>query len=152
MSKDEGLLDLLGSIFDIREDDPKERKEFKRWFMENGRLFKKIGDPKSIIENFSIKPRKKECQHNSLLAILVNRDRDLKFYTGYATTKLFQGIFYPHSFNVLNDEVIDTTWDHGLEYFGVEIPYEFACIKLLESWNLSLAEIYFSERIKQEDE
>ena len=55
----------------------------------------------------------------------------LKYYEGWGITKAV-GIPLDHAFNIIGNKVVDISWEDGVEYFGIEIPVEFAREEMLK--------------------
>jgi len=125
----------------------KKAEKFYSFVIENGKEFKnsKIKD-KRILKWIKIrKPKKKNCFYNSqFLALDV---KGLKYYEGWAIGSV--GIPLEHSWCVdEKNQVVEVTWEKGMEYFGLEIPLDFVRKEMIKTgWSNGLLEKYYSEKI-----
>lgn len=69
-------------------------------------------------------PHQKQCYANSQRLVCYNDWENVKYYEGYATNEKLGDMAFEHGWNMINGEVVDLTWEDGVDYFGVEIPTE----------------------------
>lgn len=95
---------------------PYTRSSYYAWILKAGKSFE--GSTKHVEMM-----RQKECFFNA--QSLASSMYELEYYEGWGVTKTV-GIPLEHGFNVNKDgNVIDATWDDGIDYFGVNIPREY---------------------------
>jgi hypothetical protein len=86
-------------------------------------LGRPMGDMKPFPKNLT-KGKKKECFRNAMLLAI---EKNWTYCEGYALA-----VIPTHHAWVLDDDgdVIDPTWDEGVDYYGVEIPMSYALPKV----------------------
>lgn len=96
------------------------------FILENGKLFKKA----KFLEIPEFKPKIKGCFFNAQRLAVENKKTE--YWEGWAVPKNIP-IPFEHAWNIINKEVIDTTWKDGTEYFGLKIPTKFIIIDWLKT-------------------
>jgi len=125
------ILEYLNGFRQLYSNNTKQGKNLRayyRWILKTGKLFTEKEDAKKFHKTF--KKRFKGCYYNAQFMAMDNRK--LKYYEGWGISK---GIGFPleHGFNVANEKVIDISWLDGIEYFGIEIPVDFARKEMLRT-------------------
>jgi len=125
------ILEYLNGVHRLYSGDSKQEKNLRayyRWVLKTGRLFAEKGDVKDFHKTFN--KRFKGCYYNAQVMSIENLE--LKYYEGWGVSK---GVGFPleHGFNIANGKVIDISWPDGVEYFGIEIPVDFAREEMLRT-------------------
>jgi len=137
-------------------------RKFYDYILKHGKQFEGFIPSYNFIEvrllTKVIRPQLKQCYYNSGILTLLSRGK-YKYYEGFALDKELP-IPLQHAWNVTEDnKVVDLTWEktveksENIEYFGVEVPYEF--IKKIGRKGLTKVltplELYFREVIDKEE-
>lgn len=114
----------LGSI-------SKKLKEFSDFLLLNGKAFKiNHKEIKELLEEYRIVLKEKGCYPNTQVLTILSNGK-YKYCEGYGVLK--SGIPLEHAWNLLEGDVVDISWNDGIEYFGIEMPYEFVERKYFEN-------------------
>jgi len=120
-------LNSMGQLFSEESEQGRIVRAYYGWILKTGKLFTGKGDTKKFPKTF--KKRFKGCYYNAQFMAIENEE--LKYYEGWGTTEKV-GIPVEHAFNVVDGRVIDISWPDGVEYFGIEVPVEFAREEMLK--------------------
>lgn len=143
------ILEYLNSmcqLFSEESEQGRSVRAYYRWVLKTGKLFTEKGDAKKFHKTF--KKRFKGCYYNAQFMAM---DNGIKYYEGWGTTEKV-GIPLEHAFNVVDGKVIDISWPDGVEYFGIEVPVEFAREEMLKEKTAHPILYQWWEKIKKEKE
>lgn len=130
------------------------------WFLKNAKSFDRNHKQKALeyIELGYRKPEFKSCYHNSMLC---GRPSQSKYYEGWASL----AIPIEHAWNIIDDQVIDTTLTlfkeerQNISYLGIEIPWTFVHSMVDQDTNFHRAGTsgpflfdYILQRLEDEEE
>jgi len=118
----------LKQLLKVMGKDNPHAKKYYSFILKNGKSFrsdyswKKNKEKNKLIEG--IQPKQKECYKNAQMLTIIGK---LKYFEGFGFTKGIgkTGIAIPHAWCVNENRIIDITWEDGIEYFGVEIPFDY---------------------------
>ena len=129
--------------------------DFYNFFISNGSSYDSgtvSGDNKLIMNKYFIRARSKSCFCNAQ-QLTIYSEGEYEYCEGYAISKVL-GIPMEHAWNVKKGKIIDLTWDDGMEYFGVKVPYKWIKNKFYEfvfKHNVSEAQLLrYYEEVKDE--
>jgi len=113
-----------------------QQNDYYKWVLSQGKIFtdedrNKDKEKELINQNHSHK--QKQCFYNS--HILLTRYDDFEYYEGWYITENLP-IPIEHGFIVYKGKIIDITVNSKfkvIEYFGVKIPTEFVCTRILKN-------------------
>lgn len=91
----------------------------------------KSSENKKAVDEYSIRSKSKGCFYNAQQLTIFSNGK-FGYCEGYATTKTLKGILLEHAWNIKNGKIVDITWDDGIEYFGIEMPYKWIRKKFYE--------------------
>ena len=86
---------------------------------------------KKIEDEYHIRPKPKECFYNAQQLTIFSKGK-FGYCEGYAITKALGGFPLEHAWNIKDGKIVDITWNDGIEYFGIELPYKWIKEKFYE--------------------
>lgn len=106
--------------------------EFYSFLLSNAQEFNCTSSDsgKEIADKYNIRVRSKACFYNAQ-QLTIYSDGKFKYYEGYAISKRV-GLPFEHAWNVFDGNIVDLSWEDGVEYFGVNLPYKWIKSKFYE--------------------